>query len=219
MGEASTFTYKAKTGTETSIGWNVSVNSSVTVEVSAFLEPFGIGVDASVAVSVGVSAGTEASIAYSSSIDVGDEIAVAVGTAVALYKMKSEYSLYRQGSDVPIPNASATPSEMPVWSHYIIPGWTEENNCRRPDLLFQGQVELEKGTPYPSKSGYHDLMWDDRDFAISPNTGNPVWTFSEAFNLVPRYRSIAVSGDGQITVTGSNSPMRRRKKKVRDVAQ
>jgi hypothetical protein len=202
LGEASTFSYKTTRGTETSIGWNVSINSSVTVEASASFEPFGVGVDASVAVSVGVSAGSEASITYSSTVEEGDEIPVAAGTAVALYKMKSEYSVYRQGSDVPIPNATATHSEMPVWTYYRIPGWTKENNCGRPDRLFQGPMQLEKGKRYPSNSGYHYLLWDDRDFAIYTDAGNPVWKFSDVFDIVPRYNSVAISGDGQITVTG-----------------
>lgn len=201
LGAASTFTYKTTTGTETSYGWNVSVNTSVTVEASASFEPFGVGVDGSVAVSVGASAGAEGSYTSSKAVEVGDEIPVPAGTAVAVFKMKSDYRVYRQGSDVPIPSASATHAEQPVWSYYRVPGWTEENNCGRTDMLLTGPIDLEKDTKYYSASELHYLLWDDRDLAIYTNSNNPVWKFSDGFEIEQSVKSVAISADGQITVS------------------
>ena len=69
------------------------------------------------------------------------------------------------------------------------------------DLLLKGPMELEKGKQYVSGSKYHYLMWDGKDLAVYTDTGNPVWKFSDGFEVEQQVESVAISEDGQITVT------------------
>jgi len=176
----------------------------------AAVKPFGMGVEATVAVGVTVGGGREWVDTESKATEVGDEIPVLAGTAVALFQMKSDYRIYRQGSDVPIPNAEAMHSEDPVWAYYRMPGWTAENNCGRSDQLLKGPMELEKDKKYSSASENHYLMWNGRDLAIYTNTDNAVWSFRENFKEVVRVLSVEISEDGQITVNAHRLEDRRK---------
>lgn len=200
-GQPVTFTYTTSVGTETSDAWNIDIGASITVEGKGAFKPLGVGGELSVGVTASVNSGYERVWANSRGTEKSDQVVVPAGTAMALFKLVSDYRIFRQGMDIPMPNATASStSPTLVPAYYRLPGWTKENGCPRSDALISGPASLEMGKRYYSESGAHNLMWDNNDFAIYTDSGHAVWKFSTLSGRTPWITSVTISEDGQITV-------------------
>lgn len=186
LGESKELSVSKTTGWETStaVNWFASVAVSASIELNA--APLGVGASTTLGLEVTAGGGMESASARQGAEETASTFVVPPGTAIALYRLKSEYKVFRQGETVPIEIEGLERSDGVITSvFYRLPGWTPEKNCPRSDILLTGPVDLQLNRKYPSRSGDHYLLWDNRGLAVYTNSDSEIWNVRSIIEWTP----------------------------------